>query len=97
MEGPIYKFARIRFIEAWYQLSQSERDKLLAKLEELKKQFGVTTGPVCDISWSNERWSAFVVEVFPDMASVQKYNAGLVEVDWFRYVDVETILGTAWK
>ena len=33
MEGPIYVFSRGRFTEAWYQLSQTEKDNLMTKIE----------------------------------------------------------------
>jgi hypothetical protein len=95
MEGPIYKFYRVRFIEAWYQLSQAEKDNLMAKGEELSKQFGGKLLTLCNSSWSNERWTAFGIEEYPDMASVQKHNAALAQLDWFRYIDCETMLGTA--
>ena len=96
MEGPIYKFYRFRLTEAYYQLSQSERDNLEAKAEEFAKQFGIKQIIFCNSSWSNERWSAFGLEEFPDMATVQRHNAALLEADWFRYIETETMLGTAW-
>jgi hypothetical protein len=95
MEGPVYKFFRVRFTEAWYQLSQAEKDNLMAKVEELGNQFGIKRPVLCNSSWSNERWDGFGVEEFPDMASVQKHNAGLAEINWFRYIDCETMLGNA--
>ena len=95
MEGPIYKFYRVRWTEAYYQLSQTERDSLLAKIGEMGKQFGVKLVVLCDSAWSNERWTAFGVEEFPDMATVQKHNAALAKVDRFCYIECETMLGTA--
>ena len=43
MDGPIYVFSRVRFTEAWYQLSQTEKDNLLAENDSLGKQFGSQT------------------------------------------------------
>ena len=36
MQGPIYKFYRLRPTEAFYALTQAERDALLAKIGELQ-------------------------------------------------------------
>jgi hypothetical protein len=96
MDGPVYKFFRVRFIEAWYQLSQAEKDSLLAKGDELLKQVGGKTLAICNSSWNNEQWPVFGVEEYPDMASVKKHNDALHQLDWFRYIECETMLGTAW-
>jgi hypothetical protein len=96
MDGPIYVFFRARFTAAWYQLSQTEKDNLLAENDALGKQFGYKQLIMCNSRWSNERWYGFGVEEFPNMATFQKYNVALEESGWFRYVDSETMLGTAW-
>jgi hypothetical protein len=96
MDGPIYKFFRVRFIEAWYQLSQAEKDKLFAQNTALQKQFGIKSLALCNSSWSNERWTAFGIEEYPDMTTVEQFNAALVKEDWFRYIETETMLGTVW-
>jgi hypothetical protein len=95
MDGPIYVFFRGRFTEAWYQLSQTEKDNLLAKIDAQGKPFGLKRVLMCNSRWSNERWQVFGVEEFPDIATYQKYNIALEEADWFRYIDSETMLGTA--
>ena len=72
--------------------------RLLQSLAKLRfvQQFGIKQTVLCNTAWSNERWLVFGVEEFPDMDSVQKHNAAQHELDWFRYVDSETMLGTAW-
>ena len=37
----------------------------------------------------------FGLEEFPDMQTVVNYNAALLALDLFRYVESETMLGTA--
>jgi hypothetical protein len=96
MAGPIYKFYRVRLTEAFYQLSPAERQALLEKIEEIGKQGGVKPLVFCNSSWSNEQWDAFGVEEFPDLAAIQAHKAALDAVDWFRYIQAETMLGTAW-
>jgi hypothetical protein len=95
MDGTIYVFFRMRYTEAWYQLSQAERDNLFEKIEALGKSIGIQHVLYCNSRWSNERWLYCGVEAFPDMAAYRKYNMALEEIDWFRYVDSETNLGTA--
>lgn len=95
MQGPIYKFHRLRVTEAFYALTQDERDALLAKIGELQVQHGVKTIATCDSSWHDERWMRFGLEEFPDMQTVVTYNAALLALGLFRYVDGETMLGTA--
>ena len=96
MDGPIYVFFRFRWTAAWYQLSPTEQDALQAKIGDLGPRFGSTTFLIYKSSWSNERWFAFGVQEFPDVQSVQKYSAALEELGWLRYIDSETMLGTAW-
>ena len=97
MQGPIYKFWHARWTEAFYQLSQAEREALMQKIDGIGKQVGFKTLAACEASWNNEQWAAFGLEEFPDMESVQKHNAALIEADWFRYIHCETMLGTAWE
>ena len=97
MNGPIYKFFRVRWTAAWYQLGQAEQEAMLEKIGDLGKQFGVKPMLVCNSSWSNEGWSGFGVEEYPDMESVYNYNAALQAANWFAYMDCETMLGTAFQ
>ena len=96
MNGPIFKFFRLRWTSAWYELGKAEQDAVMAKNSDLRQQFGIKMTLLCNSSWSNERWMAFGVEEFPDMDSVHKHSAALQELEWFRYIDSETMLGTAW-
>jgi len=47
-----------------------------------------------DPSWASEKWWCWGVEKFPDLAAKQEYTACLVELNWYRYCEVETLLGT---
>ncbi len=95
MQGPIYKFYRLRPTEAFYALSQAERDALLTKLGELRTQQGVKAIVDCNSAWHDERWSSFGLEEFPDMQAVANHTAPLLALDLFRYIESETMLGTA--
>ncbi|HXF62123.1 MAG TPA: DUF6616 family protein [Caldilineaceae bacterium] len=94
MATPIYKYFRLRWREAWYQLSQDEQQAILAKIEAAMNESGGKTVILCRSDWSNERWSGFGVEEFPNIEAVQQYAERLDGLGWFRYFDGETMLGT---
>jgi hypothetical protein len=48
----------------------------------------------CDSTWASEQWQFFGVHEFPDIEAVQKNTAALQELNWFRYVEAVTTLGT---
>ncbi len=94
MAKPIYKVFLGRPMEAWYQLSKEEQDSLWAKNNEAFEKAGGKRMLVCDSSWASEQWLFFGVEVYPDIEAVQKYVELLNELNWFRYMEAMTLLGT---
>jgi hypothetical protein len=97
MAGPIYKSWRVKVTEAWHQLSKSEQDALMAKVTAALDAVDGKVVVMCAADWANERWTAFGVEEFPDLEAVQKHTALLNELNWFRYIDSEHLLGTPWE
>ena len=95
MAKPIYKMFMGRFTEAWYQLSAEEQRSLLQKIDAAQKAAGGKGIIECDSSWASERWTAFGVEEFPDIEAVQKHSTLLNELQWYRYFETITTLGTA--
>jgi hypothetical protein len=94
MAKPIYKVFLGRPTEAMYQLSQEEQNSLMAKVSETLEKVGGKPVVVCDSSWASEQWPFFGVEVYPDIEAVQKSTELLNELNWFRYVESITVLGT---
>ena len=94
MTGPVYKMFHARWTEAWYQLSQEQRDAIFAKMTETGERVGAKQVMVCDSSWNSEKWLFWGVEEYPSMEALQEYANYLVELDWFRYCDSEILLGT---
>ena len=94
MAGPVYKMFHARWTEAWYQLSQEQRDTLFEKMNETAERLSIKSVVICDSSWNSEKWLFWGVEEYPDMAAVQEYTKCLVELNLFRYIDSETLLGT---
>lgn len=93
MTGPIYKFYRVRPTEAYYQLDPTARQALLAKIESIGQETGAKSILQCSSSWSNECWMVFGVEEFADLEAVKRHQDALEAVDWFRYIESETMLG----
>ena len=93
MSNPVYQLFTARFTEAWYQLSQEERDQVLAKQAESFQKAGGKTLAFAESVWSNEKWQFFGVNEFPDLDALQEHTARLIEVEWFRYLDSHVILG----
>jgi hypothetical protein len=81
--------------EAWYQLSKAEQDAMFAKVDEARKIVGAKVVISCDSSWDSERWLFWGVEEFPSLEAVQEFTRCLMDLNWFRYVDSDILLGTA--
>ena len=94
MAGSIYKMFQARWTEAWYQLSQEQRDALFKTMGETGERLGVKAVIICDSSWNSEKWLFWGVEEYPSLEAVQEYTNGLNKIDWFRYIESETLLGT---
>ena len=94
MAKPIYKFFMGRFLDAWYQLSEDERNSRIARLNESLEKVGGRRPIICDTSWSSDQWSIAGVEEFPNIEAVRKFTAALQELNWFRYCESTNVLGT---
>ena len=97
MARPIYFLFLGKFTEAWHQLSQEEQDSLMTKVGEALEKAGGKQVVLCDSSWSSEQWRFFGVNEFPGIEAVQKNAQLLNELNWFRYVDTMTVIGTEWQ
>jgi hypothetical protein len=94
MAQPIYKLYMFRNSEAYYQLSQDERNELLGKIDAALRKAGGKRLISCNSSWSSEQWPVFGVEQFPNIEAVQQHAEALAEINLPRYVVSMTVLGT---
>jgi len=97
MAQPIYKVFLLKPKEAWYQLSEEDRESHLAKDEESRKKVGGKVIVACNSGWSSDQWPYFGVEEFPDIEAVQKHSEELIKLNWFRYFESMSFLGTKWE
>jgi hypothetical protein len=83
-----------RFTEAWHQLPQQEQQRLLSQVMDALNTAGGKELVMCSAAWSNERWPFFGVEEFPDLEAVQRHEQILTDLNWARYIESRTTLGT---
>ena len=94
MSGPIYHFWRCRFTEAWYELPKQEQDDLMAKIQAAFQFVGGKSTLTCSSAWASEEVQFWGVEELPDLEAVQKLAELQTQLNWYRYVDSQTLLGT---
>ena len=94
--APIYKLWMNRPNEAYWQLSEQERNAMMAKVTDLLKQCGGKPVVQCTPMWANEQWALFGVEEWPDVEALQKYTMLLFETGILRYGEHWSMLGTKW-
>lgn len=94
MTKSVYKVFLAKPTEAWHRLSEDELENLISENARAFESVGAKTIITGDCGWSSEQWAFFGVEEFPNIEAVQKYSELLDEIDWLRYVDSMTVLGT---
>jgi hypothetical protein len=95
--SPIYKCSILRRVtEAWYSLSDNEQKQLLEQVDQVLKDAGGERVVLYDLRWSADGAAFFGVEKFPNMEAVQEHAQLLDKINWFRYVEAESFLGTEW-
>jgi hypothetical protein len=94
MAGPMHKLWMARRTEAWYALSEEERQSLTAKVTKSSDRVGCKIVIICDSTWPSEQALSLGVEEFPDAEAIQQHSQGLIDLDWFPYVESGSILGT---
>ncbi len=94
MAEPIYMFFKGKFTEAWHQLSKGEQDKLFAKIAATLEQVGGKSILICNSAWASAEPQFWGVEEYPNIEAVQQHAQLEFELNWERYVDSWTVLGT---
>jgi hypothetical protein len=97
MAQPIYKLFLARHTEAWHQLAQDEQNQLVTKVNEALEMVDGKRLILCTSGWASEQWPFWGVEQFPDIEAVQKHAELLNELNWLRYLETMTVLGTEWQ
>ena len=94
MAKPIYKVFMFKPTEAWYQLSEKKKNAVKKQLAQALEKVGGKEIILCYSGWNSEQYMGWGVEQFPDIEAVQKHHVLLEELDWFRYAESDSYLGT---
>jgi hypothetical protein len=94
MAGPIHKMFYLRFTDAWFQLPKEEQDQLLEKVGAALTKVGGKSMILCNSAWMSEKWWYWGVEEFPSIEAIQEHTKLLADLNWMRYCNSETLLGT---
>lgn len=98
MAEPIYHLFIVHgFREAYYQLSNQERERFWAKVGDTGKAAGAKVLVACDSRWCNEAYPGWGVEEYPNIQAAQKAARANEENQHFRYIQAETCLGTKFE
>jgi hypothetical protein len=94
MSNPIHMLYLIKRKEAWYQLSDEERNVIGEQTVQATIRAGGKRLIVCDATWSSSDCEFFELTEFPEIAAAQKRIELYEQVDMFRYYEISTILGS---
>jgi hypothetical protein len=94
MVGTIILFYRFNWKESFYQLSEEKKKALLAKIEEGRDKVGAKLLVHCHSRWASEQWRGFGVEEYPSLEALQEFSKWQDNMNLFRYMTSETMLGS---
>jgi hypothetical protein len=94
MEQQVYKLWQGRWTEAWHALAAEEQRRLLGQAQKALDTAGGKQLVLCSAAWSNEQWPFFGLEEFPDIDAVHRHAQLLLDLNWGRYIESRTTVGT---
>jgi hypothetical protein len=98
MSKPVYLLVLVKgATEAWHQLPQDQQAEMWQKAFASLDQAGGKAMISCDARWSSQQWWAFSVEEYPSVEVLQEHMKRLEKMNWWRYLEITTVLGTAYE
>lgn len=95
MTGPVHLLVLGKgFTEAWYRLTEQEQKELWDKVCEVDRRAGMRVIIACFARWANEGLYDWGVLEYPSIEALQQKTAELEKLQWWRYWECESILGT---
>ena len=86
-------FAKIK--EAYYNLSEEEKQEFMRKDREQMDELGMKLLMMIDCRWSSEEWDFIGVEEWPGIEALEeRARFEKEELEAFRYAESKTYLGT---
>ncbi|MCU0522530.1 MAG: hypothetical protein MUF84_17785 [Anaerolineae bacterium] len=95
MSGPVYLLVLGKGVtEAWCRLTEQEQSELWGKVVEVDRRAGMKVHIVCKARWANEGLYDWGVLEYPSLEALQQKTAELEKLQWWRYWECESILGS---
>lgn len=95
-KAPLYKVALFRYKDAWLNLAEAERHEWNEKVSESQAKVGCKSLMGAFSSWSDEQWTAWIVEAYPSLEGVQQHTMWMETSGWYKYVRAISTLGVRW-
>ncbi|MFB0562278.1 MAG: hypothetical protein ACETWM_13825 [Candidatus Lokiarchaeia archaeon] len=93
-KNPIIRLYFAKLKEAWYKLSEEEKQEFMGKDIENLEELGCKIKMMIDCRWSNKEWHFIGVEEWPTLEALQKRAAfEEEELKASRYAESKTYLG----
>ena len=93
MAGPVYMLGLAKAKEAWYQLSEEERESFMAKVMAFREEDGVKSIFRGQPTFPGG-WNRFGVEEYPDFEALHRHQEHMVEIGMSRYIESMNIPAT---
>ena len=92
---PIIRLLFAKVKEAFYDLSEEEKNKFMRKDRENLDELGGKVLMMVDCRWSNEEWNYIGIEEWSSLEALEKrVKFEYEELEKFRIVESKTYLGT---
>src|SRR5512133_1579509 len=93
MDPPLYKFYLCRRTARYFSLPVDQYQEIRTRMSKRASELGIRDLFNASMSWSNERYEFFGVELYPSLEAVQAYTQTLTALGYFQYVESESFLG----
>jgi len=94
-ERPIIRLMFAKVKEAFYALSEEEKQEFMLKDRKNWEELGCKILMMIDCRWSNEEWDYVGIEEWPTIEALEKRAKFEFEkLQKFRYAESKTYLGT---
>lgn len=93
MDTPLYKLYLFKRTARYFALPTDQYQEIRARMSKRAKELGIRDLFNASMSWSNERYEFFGVELYPSLEAVQAYTQTMSALGYFQYIEGESFLG----
>jgi hypothetical protein len=92
MSKPVFKLYLMKLKLEAVVMPEEQQQALMGKTQDVLAQAGGKSLIAGQI-WSDEHYRYFGVEQFPDWQALREHTRCLDEMNWFQYIESETLVG----